>query len=95
MSDTFTARIDSADIPNMTMEEAIACCRKRACDYARTITLKAFCNGKYILLGHYEPMPVELMNLKDATVKAGDMNACLSTPVKPKKVNLYFYDYDE
>ena len=84
MPDTFTARIDSVDVPCMTMERAVDRCRKMANDLGRTIVLSALVGNKYVQLGTYSPMPLELMPLKTAAMHAGDIYACLAHPrIKP------------
>lgn len=84
MLETFTARIDSVDVPCMTMERAVDRCRKMANDLGRTIILSALVKNKYVQLGTYEPMPLELMPLKTAAMHMGDIYACLAHPRIPK-----------
>lgn len=95
MLDFFTANINGMDIPAMTMERAVDRCRKMACDLGRTVILKAKIGNKYTMLGTYEPMPVELMNLKSIACNYGDIYACLAHPSLPKKSAKPVICYDE
>ena len=56
MPDTFTARIDSVDVPCMTMERAVDRCRKMANDLGRTIVL-------YACLAHPRIKPINKKKL--------------------------------
>lgn len=94
MPDTFNAIIDGIEIPGMTMEDAIDRCRQKCNDRARTVVLKAKVGKKSILLGTYEPMPVEMLTLKTITIEHGDFNACCARPVPPKKPIIYDPIYD-
>ena len=91
MLETYTFRIDSVDVPNLTMEEAIDACRKKCYNQNRSVTLKVQVGRKYMMLGTYNPLPLpEKASLKEATMEQGDKYACLLDIVPPK----YYHFHD-
>ena len=85
MPDTFTALINGIDYDGMTMERAIARCRQLVHETGRTIVLKGRVRNKFIQLGVYEPMPLDLLPLKTAATNMGDPDACLVHLNLPKR----------